>query len=167
MWCVTALKTAATGLEVVASAETFAVEAGQELRGGVSVEVREAEGVGCYIPSWTEPEEVGERSVGVARFSGQDGVDRGIGVVDAGSVLGGELGKVVLEIKLGKDEVLVEGCSCLVGNDISMPCNQVERTVVLLQAVILSIVLVDNLPVSTQILVNVSNRIQEVARIGK
>jgi len=98
VWCVAALETAATGLEVVASSETFTVKASQKLRGGVSVEVGKAEGVGCYIPSWAEPEEVGERGVGVAGFGSQDGVDRGIGVVNAGSVLGSELGKVILEI---------------------------------------------------------------------
>jgi hypothetical protein len=48
-----------------------------------------------------------------------------------------------------------------------MPCNQVERTVVLLKAVVLSIVFVDNLPISTQIFIDVGNRIQEVSRIGK
>ena len=96
--CVTALKTTSTRSEIVASSKTFTVKASQELRGRVSVEVGEAEGVGCYIPSWAEPEEVGERSVGVAGFGGQDGVDGGVSVVDAGRVLGGELGKVILEI---------------------------------------------------------------------
>ena len=98
MWCVTALKTAAAGLEIVASSETFTIEASQELRGGISVEIRETEGVGCYIPSWTEPKEVGERSVGVAGFCGQDGVDRGVGRVNASCILGSELCKVILEI---------------------------------------------------------------------
>lgn len=100
MWCVAAFETAAAGLEVITSSETFAIQAGQELRGRVSVEVRQAECVGCYVPSWAEPEEVGERGVGVARFGGQDGVDRGIGVIDAGCVLGGEFGKVILQIVL-------------------------------------------------------------------
>jgi hypothetical protein len=61
------------------------------------VEVGEAESVGCYIPSWAEPEEVGERSIGVAGFGCQNGVDGRICVVDAGCVLGSEFGKVVLE----------------------------------------------------------------------
>lgn len=100
MWCVATFETAAAGLEVVASAEAFAIQAGQEFRGGVSVEVRQAEGVGRYIPSWTEPKEVGQGSVGVARLGGKDSVDGGIGVVDAGCVLGCELGEVVLQIVL-------------------------------------------------------------------
>jgi hypothetical protein len=108
VWCVAALETAAAGLEIVASSQTFAVEACQEFRGGVSVEVGEAESVGCYIPSGAEPEEVGERGVGVAGFGGQDGVDRWVCVVDAGRVLGCELGKVVLEIMSGKRSISVE-----------------------------------------------------------
>ena len=104
-----ALETAAAGLEIVASSEPLTVEASQELRGGVSVEVGKAEGVGCHIPSWAEPEKIGERSIGVAGLGGQDGVDGGIGVVDAGCVLGGELGKVILEIMLGMNKVLVGG----------------------------------------------------------
>lgn len=104
----TALETAAAGLEVVASAETFTVEASQEFRGRVSVEVRKAESVGSYIPSWTEPEEIGERGVRVAGLGGKNGVDGRISVVDAGSILGGEFGKIVLEITLGKNNVLAE-----------------------------------------------------------
>lgn len=87
MWCVAAFETATAGLEVVASAEAFAIQAGQEFGGGVSVEVRQAESVGCYVPSWTEPEEVGKRGIGVAGFGGQDSVDGWVGVVDASCIL--------------------------------------------------------------------------------
>jgi hypothetical protein len=167
VWCVTALETAAAGLKIVASPETFAVEACQEFRGGVSVEVGEAEGVGCYIPSGAEPEEVGERGVGIAGFGGQDGVDGRVCVVDAGCVLGGKLGKVVLEVMSGGAKSWLSISPYLVGNDIAMPCNQVERTVILLQTVVFSVVLVDNRPVSTQLFVNVSNGIQEVSGVGK
>jgi hypothetical protein len=66
------------------------------------VEVWKTEGVGCYIPSWAEPEEVGQRSIGVAGFGGQDGVDRRVCVINAGCVLRGKLGEVVLEILSGK-----------------------------------------------------------------
>lgn len=45
VWCVTTLETAAAGLEIVASSETFTVKASQEFRGRVSVEVGQAEGV--------------------------------------------------------------------------------------------------------------------------
>jgi hypothetical protein len=102
VWCVTTFETAAAGLEVVTSSETLTVETCQEFGGRVSVEIGKAEGVGCYIPSWAEPEEVGERGVGIAGFGGQDGVDRRVCVIDAGCVLRGELGEVVLEILSGK-----------------------------------------------------------------
>lgn len=55
----------------------------------------------------------------------------------------------------------------LVGNDIAMPCDQIEWTVVLLQAVVPSSVLVHNFPVTAQLVVNVGNRVQEVSWVGK
>lgn len=55
----------------------------------------------------------------------------------------------------------------LVWNDVAMPCDQIKRTVVLLQAVVPSGVLVHNLPVTTQVVINVGNRVQEVSWISK
>ena len=106
---VAALETAAAGLKVVASTQAFAVEAGEEFGGRVAVEVGEAEGVGCDVPSWAEPEEIGERSVGIAGFGCEDGVDGRIGMINTGCVLGGELGEVVLEqLMLGPNLVCTQ-----------------------------------------------------------
>lgn len=55
----------------------------------------------------------------------------------------------------------------LVGNDIAMPCDQIKRTVVLLQTVVSSSVLVHNLPVTTQLVINMGDRVQEVSWVGK
>jgi hypothetical protein len=103
---VSALEAAAAGLEVVAAAQTVAVERREEFGSGVAVEVREAEGVGCYVPAGGEgvlvrkegglgkerekgksvprskPEKVREGRVRVSRFGCEDCVDAGIGVVN-------------------------------------------------------------------------------------
>lgn len=63
---VAALKATSAGLEVVGSSQPVAVQARQELRGGVAVEIWEAEGVGRGVPPGAEPEEVGQGSVGIA-----------------------------------------------------------------------------------------------------
>jgi hypothetical protein len=54
------------------------------------MKIWKTEGVGCYVPARSEPEEIGEGSVGVSRTSGENSVDAGVGVVYAGAVLGGE-----------------------------------------------------------------------------
>lgn len=65
-----ALKAATTRPEVVRATETIAVQAGEELRGGVAVKVGWAERVGGDIPAGPEPEEVGEGSIRVVGFGG-------------------------------------------------------------------------------------------------
>lgn len=60
------------------------------------MEVRQAEGIRGDVPAGAEPEEVSERSDGVARRSRQDAVHGWVGVVDGGCVLVGEFGQVVL-----------------------------------------------------------------------
>lgn len=54
------LEATAARLEVIAAAEALAVYAGEELGGRVAVEVGEAEGVCCYVPAGSKPEEVAE-----------------------------------------------------------------------------------------------------------
>ncbi len=60
------------------------------------MEIRETEGVGSDVPAGSEPEEIGQGGVGITGSSGQNGVDGGVGMVDAGAILGGEFREVVL-----------------------------------------------------------------------
>lgn len=128
------------------------------------MEIRETKGVRGDIPTWTEPEKVGQRRVGVSRLGGQDGVDRRISVVDSSAVLRGELGQVVLEI-VSVQSISSETSSDLVRYDITMPCDQVERAVILHHGHVFAIVLVDDHPVAMQLLVDMRDWIQEISRV--
>lgn len=90
------LDAAAARQELVRPAQPLPVQARQELGRRVAVEVRRPERVGRHVPARPEPEEVGQRCVGVARLGRQHAVDRRVRVVDAGGVLRRELGQVVL-----------------------------------------------------------------------
>jgi hypothetical protein len=56
-------------------AERIAVDGANEFGSRVSMEVRQPETVRRCIPSWPQPEEVHERSMGIARSSRQDRIN--------------------------------------------------------------------------------------------
>lgn len=61
----TPLITASPRQEIITTSKSGPVERGEEFRSAVAVEIREAEGVGCYVPAGAEPQEVGEGDEGV------------------------------------------------------------------------------------------------------
>jgi hypothetical protein len=59
----------------------------------------------------------------------------------------------------------VDEMAHLIRDDISMPRNHIERTVILLNGVIQSIRLVYNGPIPMQFIINTRHWMQEIARI--
>lgn len=76
-----AFETPAPGFKIVASSQPVAVQTGEELTRGVAMKIGEAEGIGRYVPAWTEPEEIAERDVWEGGLGCEDCVDGGVGVV--------------------------------------------------------------------------------------
>ena len=93
---VTDLHAATAGEELIQSTQSVTVQRGQKFSGGVPVEVWQTKRVGCHVPSRSEPEEVGQRSIRVSRLGCQDTVHGWIGVIDRCGILRGEFGEVVL-----------------------------------------------------------------------
>jgi hypothetical protein len=71
-------------------------------------------------------------------------------VIDGRTVLRRELGKIVF-----------------VRDNVAMPCDKVEGTVILLNTDQLPVGFTDNMPVDVQILVDSGNWIKKIARIGQ